>query len=539
MAYGFSLRDDDEDELDAPLLEDPTYRAMSLSSQPTGVAAPRSSATGIEPASYDAAPWKPNVAPRDPALQKKWQDTESVMLGRAAYDPSDYGLGEFARDNAGVLIASLASVLSGDKGQSLPSLAAAAEETNRYYETQRRADAKNAGDFALRARAQKSSDLADQLNIKRLQNQDRQLAQQDQRIELAGKGEDRRTGEYSRKYDPTNPQVIALKDAIVEASGGRVKRENLDALDSGGLQQMAHAYNLQYDSANTGQKARDEAIIAGATSSASANARNRSDVAYAPALGAARGVGEARGEAITRPEKVATAGAVRAATEDAADAAGQAGKSEKFQTDFAEKNDALLKSRAALARIAARTGEGSTPEGFDVKSRALDAIPGGGNLISDVASLNLQDVDVAATQMLRNDSGASAAVQEQARNVKQTIGTPGLSAEKKWLAVKNFQAALDADIRGKASRPGDVQQVIERYGISNLDVTEASAPRTSSNARALPVPGSVRVGKPDRGAAGGVQSYTFKAPGGSTFSRPMTAEQVQTFVNANPDWQVY
>lgn len=525
-SYNFSLRDDEDDELTASLLEDPTIRAASLSSKPTGTSTPRSEV------------WTPDIAPRDPKLTQQWKDAESSQLQRSQYNPNDYGLGEFARDNGGLLLAGIVGALAGDKGRSLPSLANTAAETNRYFENQRRADAKNAGDFALKARAQKSSDLQDQLNIKRIQNQDRTLAQQDERIELATQGEGRRGHEFDRKYDPSNPQVVALKDSIVEASGGRVKREALDGLDSGGLQQMAHLYNLQYDSANTPQKARDEAVVAGATSSASANARNRSDVAYAPALGAAKGVGEARGEEITRPGKVATAGAVRTATEDAADASGQSGKSEKFQTDFAEKNEKLLRARAGLSAVTQRTGSG-IPEGLDFQTRATNAIPGGGNFISDTASLNIQDLESAANSVMRDDSGAVIGVKEGAKGMMDALGSPTLSAEKKWLAVQNFQRRLDDQLRGKASRGEDAQAVIERQGITDLDVTNPKTSRRSGNARALPPPGSVVTGSPDRSSEGGMQTYTFKGPGGTPFTKPMTSAQVQTFVNANPDWQVY
>lgn len=458
MAYNFSLMDD-EDELDAELLRDSTFRAQSLSSAPTGVQTPRTEPAMVSDRDIvqdgahspnKNAEWRPDVAPRDPQLMKQWKDAESAQLSRSQYDPNEYGLGEFARDNGGVLVAGLISALSKDKGRSLPSLAAGAAETNRYYENQRRTDAKNSGDFALKARAQKSSDLQDQLNIKRIQNQDRQLSQQDERIELANKGEGRRGSEFDRKYSPDNPQVQALKSAIVEASGGRVTLNKLDGLDSGGLQSMAHAYDLQYDSANTGQKARDEAIIGGARAGASANATNASEARWAPTIGAQRGVGNARAEEIERPGKVATAGATTAATTAAGNAANQGKEDTKAIDAFNEKNGRKLAILSSLDSVLKDVPEKGAAPGTGYGERAAAAV-GAGGLTSQAA----QDADAALTKIIMEQSadifGANSSAKQEINNAKAILGSAMASPEQRTHQLRLFREALQADIAGASA----------------------------------------------------------------------------------------
>lgn len=494
MAYNFSLRDE-EDELVAPLLEEESF---SLAQPGAGPSASIARAPAAEP-------WAPVMTQRDPAMAEKWSLAEKNMLERAQYNPNEYGLSEGLRDNAGMALAGVLDVAL-NKGRGLGQIATESAKLNQMYEGRRREDAQNAGNFALRARQLKSTDLADQLAVKRLQNQDRQLLQQDQRIELALQGEGRRGGEFDRKYNADNPAMRATKEALINSG---VDANIVDRLDQKGLDDLSHRLNLDIDHANAPRKLGDDARHAAATSAASTDASQRVQTNWAPSLGAARGEGERRAEVITRPEKVRTSAETTAATTAAGYDASAPKRDAENQEKFAKNNEKLLRAREALSAVHSRTGEGKTPEGLDFKSRALNAV-GAGDYISEGAQLNIQDLTAAAESVMRDDSGAAIGVKEGAKGMLDALGSPTLSAERKWAAIQNFERRLDNQLRGQAVDGGAAQKVVERAGIKGLDVTAPSA---------APAP------------AGGKRTVTM-TKNGVTETQALSERQIQNAIRA-------
>lgn len=448
MAYNFSLRDDEDDlELTAPMLED----APSFS-----LADPPANEVELPPqAPVQQQAWSPSVQ-TNPALSQEWEAAERDALQRAQYNPREYGGWEALRDNGGLLIAGILDAAV-NKGRGLPSLAAETNRINQQAETQRREDAKQAQNFALGARQNRSTVLNDQLRIKQLQNEDRRLAQQDSRIELANRGEGRREGQFSRQYDPNNAQLMATKQRLADAG---VKPELLDGLDQKGLDDLKHRLNIDIDVATTGQRAKSEAVISGAKSDAS----NASDANWAPTIGLQKGKGAALGEEITRPGVVKTAAETRGATETAVNAVNAPKEEAKLTREFAEKNSGKLKMLDSLNAVLKDVPEGGTAPGTGYGERMKSAI-GLGSMNSEAAQeaeAALADIIIKASA---DDFGANSTAKQELANAKRILGDPLASPEQRTRMLRKFRDAVQKDVDGiSAANPRAAATVVNARG---------------------------------------------------------------------------
>lgn len=465
MTYRFSLRDE-EDELSAPILDEPGY---SLADESMDTAPPV-----IPPARAQQRDlWQPTVSQRDPALQEQWSLAEKNSLERSQYNPRDYGLAEGLRDNAGMAIAGVLDVAL-NKGRGLGNIATEASKINNQYETQRREDARDAGSFALRARQMKSTDLADQLAVKRLQNQDRTIEQQDQRIDLALQGEGRRGSEFNRKYDPNNPAILATKEAL---KGAGVNPELIENLDQKGLEDLRHRLNLDMDHANAPRKLGDDARSAAVTSAATTDARNRVDTSWAPSLGAARGEGNRRAEEIERPGKVRTAGETTRATTTAGNEANAPKDLVKATAEFNDKNKGLLKMRDELNAVLEGVPEGGAYAGSGRGERLKSAV-GLGSLNSEAAQDNEGRLADIIIKMSAEDFGANSTARQEVANTKRILGDPLATPEQRTKAIRRTLEAVETDIAGAASaNPEAAKRVTSARG--------AGAPAASGGRRTV------------------------------------------------------
>lgn len=452
--YNFSLMDDDdEDNLQADALQDPTLRAISIAG------------AGRAPATKPAQPWAPQVVEADPMRKARWDDAEAIALSRSQYDPNDYGVGEFARDNSGLLISGVLDAAF-NKGRGLPTLADASFKQNAQNEAQRRSYAKEQGDFAQKIHGQKSTDLSDQARVRSLQLQEMGQAQQQQRIDQAAAAESRRGVAQSAELDPNDPNVQAVKQALV-AKG--VDPETLDGVNMKGLQRLTHQYNLDTDLAATPAVARSKATIAGAQEGATKNV----DLRMNPQIAAAT-------ETATAPIQIDKAGKTSTATTtarlDAERPDKQRKEGEDFQTHFAEKNDKLLTVRQLLGDVVGGAPDGGMPEGLDDKSQLASKIPFGSRMNSAGANDTIRKVNAAISQTVYKDSGASASLQEAANHASAVINGISSSPEEKWSAIQEFTQQMDDEIASKSTRPGDASAVLQRRGIKPLKGRAQPAP---------------------------------------------------------------
>lgn len=453
MAYKFTLDDDDEiNDLSAPALDDPDIRAMRLSD--------------ISAKPPAKAPWTPDVRQRDPAMDQQWSLAESDSLQRSRYNPSDYGVGEGVRDFGGLALAGILDAVA-NKGRGIVNIAAANQGNMDKYEALRRQDAKDQGEFALKARAAKDNDYQNALRVKQIQ-------QQDERIGLAGLGEQRRTGTYDRAMNTENPVLKAQKDQLVRQSNGKITAEDLASLDGEAIKGLMHGYNADIDSAKTPQKAADEATVAGARTRAVEGVQ----LGYVAPTEVEKGKGRAVAEEIERPGVVKTAGAQSEATtagrEKVERPLREQERGEAFQEKYAKDNKALLGARDALGSVLNGLPEGGTPEGFDYKSRIKDKV-GLGSLNSPGAQATQQKLSIAATAVIHDQSGAAFSSKEAAQNFLNIMGDPLASPEDRTSATRRFAESVDADLRGQAVRPKDAEAVIQRRGSKPLTPTSAPA----------------------------------------------------------------
>lgn len=540
MAYQYSLMDD-EDDLTAPLLQDPTLRAASLASKPTGTKA--------------REPWTPTASARDPQRDAEWSLAEGNALERSqANDPSKYGVGEFARDNGGLMLASVFDLIGnkgrglfGPKGKSaLPTLMEATSGINARAEAARRQDAKDAGEFALKYRGQKSTDLQDQVNVKRLQqadehegrlvdNQERLLskdaeskAASDERIALAKAAEDRRKADQDRNLNPENPATRATKDALIKLG---MPAELVEPLDDHALGRLSHQTALGTDLAATPQRAASDAVIADAKGAASQTGQNRANIRDNPSLRVSTAEGDAAGEDIKRPGKVKTVADEAQAREAVEAPRRDQERSEAFQEKFAKDNDALLNARSLIGKVeasAAGQKEGMPP-GLTPGATLASRVPFASRLNSNEENDTIRDVGAAIEQTIYKDSGASASAREHAAHVQEVIGDPTASADTKWRAIQSFRETLDKEISGKSVRGADAQQVLGRMGI-------APPPSQGGGAGARPsgLP-SLSANTPPAAAPSGARMRTIHDPTtGETEQESMTDAQVSAFQRQNP-----
>lgn len=466
---GFRNTEEDEDFLDS-LISDPGGNGMSLASKD----APTARAAGL--AAKPTGVWTPTVT-RDPALQDRWRSQELSALDRADYDPREYGVGEGIRDYGGLAITGILDALA-NHGRGLPSLAAQTLSINDASEQRRRQEAKDAGEFALKARGQQNTDIENQLRVKALQ-------QQDQRIGLAGQGEVRRTSEFDRKNNPDNPALKSMKDELMRLSGGRITAENLANLDDTAVKALAHGYNLQLDSANTPQKAADEATVAGARTRAVEGVQ----LGYVAPTAIERGRGDAVAEGLTRSGRVQTAaetsGATTRAREDITQPLEQKREGEQFQQQFAKDNDKLLTVRKLLGDVVNSAPEGGMPQGLDDASTAASKLPFGSRMNTTAANDTIRKVNSAIAQTVYKDSGASASLQESANHASAVINSVTSSPEEKWSAIQEFTQQMEDEISSKSARPEDAAAVIARRGITPLRRQQSPAAPPASAPSAL------------------------------------------------------
>jgi hypothetical protein len=475
MAYQFSLMDDDED-ITAPLLEDETaYKMHALSQSADGQYTVRGGPRAENP---PPSPWQPAAAPRDTSLdplrrQAEQQSLETYTQGTK----NEYGLGELARDYGGMGIAAIIDLVA-NKGKDLPSLLTANQgvvDKNRAIRSQ---ETKAAGDYALRAGAQKDQSLSNELAVRRLQLQEQGLGQQDQRIGIARGAETRRDAVVDRNQNPDNPQQVAAKQALITAG---VQPEIVANLDAKGLDDLQHKMNLDMDHANTPRKAGDEAVIGGARQAAVQTAENDANIRDLPRLGEAKGKGSALAEEIERPGVVKTAGATAEAgargREVVEAPVREQTRSETFSKEFADKHSDILNARTQLGRVLEGVPEGGAAAGTGRGERLAGALGVGGLFNGPDAQANQQSMAAALTTIQHDATGASAGVKEAARIALSVFGDPTASAEDKTQALRRTMAMLDEDIAGLgAARPDDAQKVLNARSGSRKQSSSAPAP---------------------------------------------------------------
>lgn len=471
MAYQYSLMDDDEDDLYAPLLDQAGDYAKTLSVR-----------AGAQPMRGDPSagaqvdsPWQPRASTRDPALDAQWQAAEQQALAQhSAYNPGQYGLGEAIRDNSGLAVASIVGLLAGKTRnadgstrsalmEALPSLVQQQAGINQQSEARRAAEAQAAGDFALKARAQKDTSLANQLAVRRLQLQEAGQLQNAQRIDQAGQGLALRQDTHARTYDPNDPRQRAAAEYAI-ANGAD---PSIAGLDSRAMSQVQHATNLDQDAANTPRLAANQATIAGAKQ----GAENAANIRDNPALGLSRGQGAALAEEVTRPGEVQTsretAEAGARGRETVEQPIRQQRESEAFQKSFAKDNQALLQSAQELGTVL-QSANGGAIEGQGGWSRGLQAV-GLGGLDTPEAQANNQRIQAALISIRHNNTGTAFSTREAADNALSILGSPTASAEDRTAAIQRTFELLQADLSAAgAARPEDAANVIQARGMSSL-----------------------------------------------------------------------
>jgi hypothetical protein len=494
QGFQYSLGDDDDD-LTAPLLDDPSFTAASqLSSSTTGMQTPRGGPEAeVQQQSAARQPWTPTTqSNRDPALSAQWQQAERDALTRyqGGAEPNGYGLGEGLRDYGGAALASIFDIVA-NKGHGLPSLMMANQGIVDKNRALRQQEAENAGQFALKARAQKDTSLQNELALKRIQ-------QEDARYGIAA-------DTHARNYDPNDPGAVAQRKALSEATG--IPEEQLAGLDQKAIGVLQHKYNLGIDHLNTPTKAADAQTVAQATQTGT----NQANIDQLPSLGVARAQGEALGEPITRPEKVKTAqaegtaralgtGLGEAAAEPTlrpekaktASAVAQAGaegreivetpirekrEGEQFSKEFADKHSDILGARQALGQILEGVEDGDAAAGTGRGERLAGALHLGGLFNSDAAQQNQQREAEALNTIQHDITGASAGTKEAARIALSVFGDPTASGEQRTAAIRHTMEMLDADIAGmSAARPADAAKVTRARGLPTPAPAAPAAP---------------------------------------------------------------
>lgn len=477
MTYRFSLADDDQD-LTAPLLDDPTFTAASqLSRGTTGMQTQRSGPQALQ----QQQPWTPDVQrARDPALDQQWQDAERQSLTRYQQGGNGYsGAGEYAGAGVAGAFDLLANAAGGRAPKDfrpgheymppsgLPSLMSGTQQLVDRNRAQQEQESQKAGEFALKARAQKDSAYSDALKLKQIQ-------QQEERIGLATQGEGRRTATSDRQLNPDNPALVAAKQELVRQAGGRITLDQLANVDEKGMLDIRHGLNLQIDSANTPQKAADEGTIATARGLGSQTGTNQANVRDLPSLRVAAGRGDAAAEDITRPGKVLTSGQTAEAGAQGREVVEgpirNAQQDQTFATEFANKHGNALKAAQALGELLDSKQPGQDIEGLSPHEVFANQKMGGllGGLTSEKAQATNQKLTTALIAIGHEDSGAALNTRELAEEAVKLMGSSSASAADREAAIRRTYESLNQDIQGAAApRPQAAKRVLDARGMGS------------------------------------------------------------------------
>lgn len=423
----------------------------------------------------------PGVPSLSEDLDADWQQAERKALSHANYDPNEYGLGEFARDTGAGAIASILDI-GFNKGRGLGGIAQGVSDVAQNSEAMRQKRAAQQGDFSLKARDAREGKGYKDAQAKHWDALDniggQRLTISGQNAGTAAEREARIAEDAKRRHDTDTPESERKIDALRQNG---VPESMIAGRSSEELDKLLSIYSKQVDLANAPRTT----AIAVDRAGKEANAKNASELGYAAPTATQKELGSAAG-------KIATAGAVNAAEGKVPETTKAA---EASRGKFTTETESAQKVARSIASVLSNKQEGQDIPGLSRAETIANMVPGGRNFVSDAAAGVLQDLDIAIEGYSRDQSGAAIGVKEDAKFLKQVMGDPTASPERREAAIRKFQASNDAYIASKAAvNPEAAEQVLSATGL--VSPSRMPKPRQATVQVNPGAPGTVKMRSP-------------------------------------------
>lgn len=176
---------------------------------------------------------------RDAQMDSRWRTAENNALDSSGYmGDQKYGVGEAVRDFAPMAIGGGLDILL-NKGRGVGAIAGAGMQANALQQKNRDAEAQSAGEFALNARNQRSSNS---------------------RSDVAAQTEARQQQLYDLQNNPDNPQTVQMRDNLYAKFPSL--RGTLDGLTAAQIKQNQGVVGMLSRSDFTPQLAQDAGEVA-------------------------------------------------------------------------------------------------------------------------------------------------------------------------------------------------------------------------------------------------------------------------------------